>query len=397
MAVIKDEKKRREYYRKYMAKRRKRQPKERKSDYNPWIYCIDIETSTTTGTNYKGKEVPVSFIISFASSKLNTDSGEIVHDYFGRSYSDLDNYLYRLKKESKELKTLIYIHFFGYEFSFFKDNLSFFKEETDKQLFIKPHKPLVINCKNLSFRCSNLLLAKSVKKLGEELSKRTGEDWHKLDYDYKKVRTPLSKISKKEKEYNLRDCDIVVKYIYEVLLKKYSLKELFDNLYTKTGLTRLDNKKNNSRNDYQKWIVFNNLCRPVNEKQYRLEELSFMGGFVSSNPNYCGVVVEDAGSDDEISAYPGMMMLKFPYFFRPKEELKNIAAFKEFKELRFFNIKKFFYAHIAIKNVNIKPELNYPIWSKHKTYNSLDLIDINGKVIKADYMEVVLTDRKSVV
>lgn len=386
--MIKDPEKRKEYYRKYRAKQRQHKD----SIYNKYIYCIDIETSTYTGLNSKGKLVPVSFIISFASSKINIETGELVHDIFGRTYSDLDDYLYKLKQESGDKKTIIYIHFFGYEFSFFKDNLTFFRKETDKQLFVQPHKPLNINCGNMSFRCSNLLLGKGVKKLGEELSKRLNEDWHKLDFDYKKVRTPLSRISDKEKAYNFRDCDIVVKYIYEVLLKKYSIKELYDNLLTKTGLTRFDNKKNNTRKDYLSWIVFNNICRPPTEKQYRMEEKAFMGGFVSSNPNYCGVHVKNAASSDEVSAYPAMMyLLKFPYYFRERDDLKSIQNFNNFCELEMFNIKKFFYGHIAIENVRLKEDINYPIWSKHKTYNNLDVVDINGKIISAAYLELVCT------
>lgn len=366
--------------------------KEKKSIYNPWIYCLDIETSTTKGDNAKGEKVDVSFMISFASVKLNTDTGELVRDHFGRTYKELDDYLYKLFKESNKLKTIIYIHFFGYEFSFFKDNLKFFKDKTKRQLFVKPHKPLLIDCDNLSFRCSNLLTAKSVKKLGEELSKRLNEDWHKLDFDYKKVRTPLSYISKKEKDYNFRDCEIVVKYIYEVLLKKYSLKELYDKIYTKTGITRIDNKKNNTPKDYRSWIIFNNMCRPPTEKQYRMEELCFMGGFVSSNPNYCGKHLQKVASFDETSAYPAMMyLLKFPYLFKYREDLKNINNFKDFCDNRFFNIKKFFYGTIAVTDFKMKKEFNYPIWSKHKTYSAHNLIDINGKVISADYAEFCLT------
>ena len=382
----------REYQRKYMKKRRSVMTKEKKSIYNPWIYCLDIETSTTKGDNAKGEKVDVSFMISFASVKINTETGELIRDYFGRTYKELDDYLYKMHKDSNKLKTIIYIHFFGYEFSFFKDNLKFFKDKTTRQLFVKPHKPLLIDCDNLSFRCSNLLTAKSVKKLGEELSKRLNEDWHKLDFDYKKVRTPLSYISKKEKDYNFRDCEIVVKYIYEVLLKKYSLKELYDKIYTKTGITRIDNKKNNTAKDYRSWIIFNNMCRPPTEKQYRMEEKCFMGGFVSSNPNYCGQHLINVASFDETSAYPAMMyLLKFPYLFKYREDLKNINNFKEFCENRFFNIKKFFYGTIAVTDFKMKEDFNYPIWSKHKTYSAQNIIDINGKVISADYAEFCLT------
>ena len=87
-------------------------------DYNDWVYCLDIETSTADGINSKGETVKCSYIISYAISKLNWRTGEIVHDSFNRRYEDLEEDFERIEKEADGRKTLIYIHNFSYEFSF---------------------------------------------------------------------------------------------------------------------------------------------------------------------------------------------------------------------------------------------------------------------------------------
>lgn len=360
--------------------------------YNKKIYCIDIETSTDYGVNFKGEKVEVSFMISFAVSSLNFITGEIKHEYFGRNYTELNDYLFTLEEEAGGLKTLIYCHFFAYEWSFFKDNLSFFKERQTKQLFVKNNKPLIIQCKNLSFRCSLLLLNKSVETLGNELTKRLNEDWTKLDFDYGKKRTPLDPLTPEEIEYNYRDVDIVLKYIQTILIPHYSIKVLYDKYFTVTGKTRIDNKNNNTAADYRSWIIFNNFCRPKTYEQYLIEEKAFMGGLVSSNPSYCGHIVNNVFSMDIKSSYPYVMYcLKFPYGFYENNVYKNIEAFNDYRGNIFYNNKKFFYGQFVIENLRIKKDINYPIWSKHKAFNTLDVIDINGKIIKAKRIEVICT------
>lgn len=380
----------RQYQKEYMKK--KRASKSKYPTYNKTIYCIDIETSTDKGINAAGEEVDVSFIISFAVSTLNIETGEINHDYFGRTYNDLNDYLYNLQAKSGKLKTLIYCHFFAYEWSHFKDNVKFFKDNITKQLFIKNNKPLIIQCDNLSFRCSYLLINKSVETIGNELSKRLNEDWHKLEYEYSKKRTPLDKLSKEEIEYNFRDCDIVLKYLLEVILKKYSIKKLYDKVFTVTGQTRIDNEDNNDKYSKRAWIIFNNLCRPPTFKEYLMQEASFMGGFVSSNPLYCGKIVDNAISYDISSSYPYIMYcLKFPYDFREAKILKDVEEFESYRDLQFYNIKKFFIGKFKIENMKLKKDINYPLWSKHKLFNAVEVIDINGKILKADSGTLIVT------
>ena len=117
-----------------------------------------------------------------------------------------------------------------------------------------------------------------------------------------------------------------------------------------------------------------------------------MGGFVSSNPLYCGKIVKNAISFDISSSYPYIMYcFKFPYDFREAEYLKNIKEFNDYRDLKFYNIKKFFIAKIKISNMQLKDDLFYPLWSKHKLFNALDVTDINGKIIKAAEGVLIVT------
>lgn len=364
--------------------------KHKHKDYNDWVYCLDIETSTADGINAKGETVKCSYIISYAISKLNWRTGEIIHDSFNRRYEDLEEDFERIEKEADGRKTLIYIHNFSYEFSFFKDNVKYFQNNISKQLFIKMHKPLLINCNILSFRCSYLLLGKSVKTLGNELTSLTGEDWRKLDYEYNAIRTPYSVLTDEEIAYNFRDCDIVLKYIYEKLLKTYSIKDLHDKLFTQTGIVRFDNKKNNTTLDYKKFCLFNKDCVPDARKQYDLEVQSFMGGLVSFDFNIITKKLENVASFDASSDYPFQMLKPFPTHFYYNGTLKDIDNFKRYCSDPKYNTHNFWYGIITIKNLKLN-KFNYAILSKHKFYETVDCEDSFGKVLEATIGTLICT------
>ena len=364
------------------ARQNRYKERKRNIDYNNMIYCIDIETSTQKGTNYKGEKVPCSFMISYAISKLDIETGEISHFSFKRNYTQLQNDLEKIKELSGDKKTLIYIHNFSYEWSFFSNNIPFYKDNITRSLFMKRHKPLLVDCDNLSFRCSYLLLGKSVKTLGHELTAITGENWDKLDYDYQKNRTPLSPISDAEKEYNYKDCDIVLKYIYTKILNTYNIRDLWKKIYTKTGIVRFDNIKHNTTLDYKAFSLFNKDCIPADFEQYSIEQLSFMGGLVSFDFSIIGKTLENIASFDACSDYPYQMLKPFPTKFLKAPHLENIKEFNKFRQDPRYNQHKFWYGIIHVKNLKLN-KYNYAILSGHKFFQSVDMEQIFGKVVKA--------------
>ena len=366
--------------------------KQKLNKYNNIVYCIDIETSTTNGTNCDGDSVQCAYMISYAISTLDTFTGEIAHYNFNRTYEQLQHDLQAIQKQADNKPTLIYCHNFAYEWSFFKDNIPFFKDNVTSQLFMSRHKPLMIDCKNLSFRCSYLLFGKSVKTMGEELTATTGDNWHKLEYEYTKVRTPLSYITREEIDYNFKDCDIVLKYLYEKMIKTYGIDVMYDSIYTKTGVVRYDNKKYNSSNDYQRFLFFNKDCVPGTERQYAVEQLCFLGGLVSCYPLAIGnrEPLHNIASYDIASSYPYQMLKLYPTNFILDNKLKSIKAFEAYCKDKRYNKHNFWYGVIEVANLHIN-ELNYPILSNHKFFESVDCEAIFGKVIEASSGVLVCT------
>lgn len=380
----KDKVKQRAYDREY--KRRKRE----KIKYSKYVYCYDIETSTTDGIDSTGSVIKVAYIISFCCSRLDVETGNIEHFYFGRTYSDLNDCFEQIKNISKDEMTLIYAHNFPYEWSFIKDNCLFFRENQTNMKFMSKHKPLQIQCSNLAFRCSYLLLNKSVKNLGKELTAKTGEDWNKLDYEYNKVRTPFTELTQEEIDYNFKDCDIVLKAIYINLLSRFDIKAIYKYIYTSTGIVRYENKLQNSRQMYNSWIVFNRCSLPTDMRMLQMFRDCFIGGLVTSNPNYIGKILHNVASSDLSSSYPYVMyMYQYPYGFEEKLIMYNYNEFMSFRQSEKYNISKFFLATFTIANVRLK--MNYPIWSKHKCHSTLNAEVINGKVIRADELQLSMS------
>lgn len=358
--------------------------KKKLRQYNTWVYCLDIETSTADGVNSNGEKVRCSYMISYAISRMNIHTGDIEHYSFKRTCSELDDDLRAIERDADNKPTLVYCHNFSYEWSFFKDNVPYFREKTDCQLFMSRHKPLMIDCGKISFRCSYLLFGKSVEAMGAELCALTGEDWHKLDFDYDKVRTPYTPITVEEMAYNYRDCDIVLKYLYEKLITVYGVDNIIKKIYTKTGVVRYDNKKNNTTKDYQRLLFFNKECVPKTKEQYAIEQLCFMGGLVSCDPSVIGKAepLHNIASYDIASSYPYQMLKLYPTHFYKRDDLKDLKAFEQFRHSDRYNKHNFFYGIIAVKNLRVN-RFNYPILSNHKFFESIDAECVFGKVIQA--------------
>ena len=257
--------------------------------------------------------------------------------YLGRTYNDLDNYLFNLNETAvaEDKQYIIYIHNFSYEFSFFSNNSKFFKKynknDIKQNLFLKANKPLYVRCGNLEFRCSYLLLDKSIRAIGKDIG------LEKLDFNYTKIRTPLTRLEDKEIEYNYRDVEIMLKGIYRL----YNLNEYITSAnqipYTKTGIMRFNCEQNpqvNVTNEYvnkygetkkSKCMRLNKyLCgleKAKTKEQLLFWETLFQGGLVYSNAKYIGEVLKNLASFDFASDYPYQMLTR--YFPSEFEEYKG--------------------------------------------------------------------------
>lgn len=373
------------------------------------VFGLDIETSTIKIEN--SDDDYCSFMYSYCVSKLNFDTGKYNDLSMGRTYKELDDFLFSLNDKANEndVDIIIYIHNLSYEFSFFCNNLEFFTKHlsmiSEKDcLFLESNKPLFVKLDRLVFRCSYLLTGKSIKKLGDEIGLK------KLDYNYKKIRTPLTKLTDKEIKYNYRDVEIMLKSVYRIFTNNKYMKTIQQMPLTKTGIMRFNCEQNKNVNVKTKYenkkgkkrsgtlLRLNNyLCHKEKAKDYsqiRLWQNLFQGGLVYSNPKYTSTVLYDIASYDFKSDYPYQMLYRyFPSDFERVESERDVVFYDITKNLDYKNfvLKKFsnsmFNCIIEVKNIEAKFEF-YPL-STSKIINISDLknmrncLVVNGKVIKS--------------
>lgn len=373
----------------------------REKNFNPIIYGLDIET--TTVNNDCGD--PVSFMYSFCISTLDFRNGKYTELVSGRNYLELDYILNNINNNSKDSTTIIYIHNFSYEFSFFINNLKFFrcnwKDLGDYDyLFMSANAPLFVRIKNIEFRDSLKLLGKSIKKLGKELN------LPKLDYDYQEIRTPLSHLSDTELEYNFRDVEIMLKSVYRLYANNPYIKNIESLAYTKTGIMRkncelnaeVNEKKTYYKNGKKKTsraLKLNNFLSHIEKatsfSQLRLWHKLFQGGLVYSNPECVGTVIENLASFDFSSDYPFQMLTRvFPSEFEEIKENRLERLERLLKPLKAENYKRHKFSQNMFNCIvevdymqckwNFTPLSTSKIINIKDLHNTKNCIVINGKI-----------------
>ena len=379
-----------------------------KKDYNNIIYGIDIETSTVD-VNLEDK---CSFMYSYCICTMNFKTGVYEQKSLGRTYNSLSIFLTNLNQKANDNDDyyIIYIHNLAYEFSFFSNNVDFFRKHLpdvsfDDCIFKEKNKPLFIRLDRLEFRCSLSLLGKSIKTIGEEIG------IEKLDFDYDKLRTPLTKLEDKEIEYNYRDVEIMLRGVYNLFSGNPYMKNTKDIPYTKTGVMRFNCEHNpdinvsskyklkNGKTKTRKLAHLNNyICnseKARNDSQLRLWQNVFQGGFVYSNPRCCHQIIENVASYDFASDYPYQMLYRlFPSDFRTykgdkTKRLNDILDWLEPKDLIDAKVSNYMF-NAVVKISNLKACFDFQPLATSKIINISDLRNglncevINGKIFWCD-------------
>ena len=328
---------------------------------NTFFLVLDIETSTLFENNE-----PISVWLSYGYIKMYTVKGKSIDKFYFREWEELKSYLNYINRKFSKSKIVCFVHNLSYEFDFLIKNIS----KATKILANKSHKVILSELeqfKSIQFRCSYLLSGYSLRKIGDLVGLK------KLESEYRTI-YPRDEVTQEEKEYCERDCDIVAKYIVDVMLKEYGI--LTNIPYTKTGRVRkiLNNYYQDESN--RKW----DLMPPENCYQAMLD--AFNGGICISNPIFTGLHIKNVRSFDEKSAYPfAMLSEEYPYCI---EKLENFSE-NNLSE-------KFWIAKIKFYNINSKYPWNWLSKSKMNDYSKFESSFFNGKLINADYIVRTITN-----
>lgn len=352
--------------------------KNRADIVNDDIMCFDIETSSgflhkdsDTLEPYLGKskkyyEDCKKFAICYVWQFSINDNV-----FWGRTLEDFKDFLQELEYYEPH-KKIVYIHNFSFEFQFLINVLQF-----DYVFARQARKPLFAEWSTYQFRCSYFLTNMSLAVWAEQrklsVQKLVG------DLDYTILRTPKTTLTDKELSYCFND--VLVMY-FGLLQYKEKYSHIIDIPFTQTGEVRkevIDRMNVSSEYKYRKRCI---KLIPNTIEDYSLLCDCFMGGFTHSNAVHTNVVLGKVRSKDISSSYPTVMCLdKYPmtYF----EE--TIPCEDYFNNDNYSYIITFDVEHLSSKRWNTW--LSFSKCAKIKGY-SLD----NGRVLKADYVQLSLTN-----
>ena len=176
------------------------------------IYSFDIETTSYLYYNYRvyNNLEYLNFTDEMKENSLKQACMYIwmfgVNDtvYFGRTWQDFIEFLYRIEENCNENK-VVFVHNLSFEFQFLKSHFRF-KEVMAR----KKHKVMkaVLDDFNIEFRCtyfmSNAALAELPKLFNLPVKKKVG------DLDYNIIRHSKTLLTQKELGYCEYDCLIIL-------------------------------------------------------------------------------------------------------------------------------------------------------------------------------------------
>lgn len=220
--------------------------------------------------------------------------------FFGRTWDEFTDFIYALieRLQLGPRKLVVYCHNLSFEFQFMRRFFAF------SDVFLRhnrnPLKALANGCVLFrdSYALSNMTLEKFCENTpGIVFSKNSGED-----FNYKKIRTPASRLTRKEESY----CYCDVAGLCECI--RYRMRE--DHLgkipMTSTGYVRRDFRNAYAANKKLRTIWKNNA---LTKEMYKICRWAFRGGDTHASNNYVGLKLEHIHSYDIASSYPASMLL----------------------------------------------------------------------------------------
>lgn len=134
----------------------------------------------------------------------------------------------------------------------------------------------------------------------------------KLDgeWDYSLYREPGCELTKEEKEYAVRDTEVIQRYLQYVIKTNDFIKEsdLGTRLLTQTGLVRLFGERVVGRKELRAFRAAAAQEEPENEEVYRLRKACFRAGLTFTGGSNAGKIFENVTSIDTVSMHHSFVL-----------------------------------------------------------------------------------------
>ena len=333
-------------------------------NYNSQVCAFDIETTALTEI-----QQAVMYVWQFA-----------IEDYviIGRTWEEFKTLVKWLNTLANHRRIVVYVHNLSYEFQFLSGIFHF---ENDCVFSMDNRKVLKAVLGNIEFRCSYLLTNLGLQALTArydvEHKKLSGEDF---DYSVRRFSdTPLTDL---ELSYCVNDVLGLVECIHKIL--ELNTDTLTSIPLTSTGFVRRYCK--NAMRPEHKQI----LNAYPDYEVFKLLRKAFRGGNTHANRYYADEVIKGpVYSYDITSSYPFQQVCKqFPVF--PFEQVHNNDIHFIDKLIEWGKAVLF---HVALSEVTIRNKyVTIPYIPLDKALVLHGPVNDNGRILQADYMELVVTD-----
>ena len=354
----------------------------KRKQFDNTIYTFDIETTSFLILN--GEMIPACKYLELTKEEQEKSIFMSnmyiwmfsINDkvYYGRTWNELRAFLLRIETWGTSVKKICYVHNLPYEFQFLRNCLTF------KNVFArKSRKPMKFELEefNFEFKCSLILTNSKLEKLPKDYNLNVEKLVGNLDYDL--IRNSKTELTEKELKYCENDCLVIYEYIKKELETYGTLKGI---PLTNTGHVRKELKEKTMKN----YPYRNKVRKSINTDGHIYNML--ISAFQRTDTHignwiYASTVIKgDIDSWDFTSSYPYVMSTyKFPSTkFKPLKIKKKEQMIEQFAYL----------IHVKFTDIECKYFNNFISASKCIKI-SKGKYD-NGRVMKAEELEIILTD-----
>lgn len=324
--------------------------------------CCGYDTETTRKENR-------SYIYHFALSFNKYVFGAVTWTNYITIHDHINKEMHRrFRRRKYPILLLIWVANLSFEFQFLKDRM-------DWEIFAtNSRQPLTITNGGIQYRECLRISGGNLAHLAKTFcttQKMTG------DLDYTKERNSKAYLTFTDKEKKYIENDVVILSEFADYVFKKS-PEWGGIPYTSTGILRMECKQEIKRDSGYKKYIRDSYFEYDDYIKYM--RWLFRGGYTHANRAYTNIILNDVESYDKKSSYPAQMLQQY----YPYGKFNNCVFREEFTEKYCCIIEAKFY--------NIRNATTHSIESSHKIIDSHGALWDNGRLMRADYIKVILTE-----
>lgn len=365
----------------------------KKTTYNNCIIMCDTETSkkklkhskqkARLDSGFTARECHVvAWTISIRAFGLN------ICTLWGHKPSTFAQTLHKIHQQMLGDITICYFHNFSYDHWFLRRFLYNELGKPCKYLNIKSHYPLFLRFEcGIEIRDSLILAQRKLEKWAKDLNvdhKKACGYWN-----YNKFRDQKQKYTKRELEYIEHDTLAGVECI-DATMNNLN-KKVYSIPFTSTGMIRKDLQEIGTLHNAHELF----LSMAPSYEDYLEFTYAFHGGYVHANRFYIDVLITEdifglVQCGDFMSSY-SFSLLAFKY---PMEKFHKMEDCTAEDILRSSDTSAFIFKFVAY-NIELRdPKISSPSlqFSKCIEKTVINPVLDNGRVLKAAYLEIYLTD-----